>query len=199
MRSKYKREDLTPSVIKELVELKDGQLYWKNRDRKWFSCDRSMKTWNSKFSGKRVLYYTNSKDPIGKMTILGCSFRVSRVKFCLENGKFPDGICISVEDGAFYVGTSSERAHIFSGTRKDGKYHGVTPSGLFSPGRGRDVSFSAFHSSKLIGMFPTPIEAARAYDSYVFSLYGENAVLNFPEEYGLQRKESKFEPDGYFD
>jgi hypothetical protein len=47
---------LTQEVVRELLryEKTTGNLFWRTRDRRWFTSERGWKMWNSRYAGKRA-------------------------------------------------------------------------------------------------------------------------------------------------
>jgi len=49
-------KDLTNDLVRELLDYdpETGFLTWRRRDREWFSTERSWKTWNTRYAGRRA-------------------------------------------------------------------------------------------------------------------------------------------------
>jgi hypothetical protein len=82
--------DLTQETLKELLflDVLTGYVYWKPRDRKWFSSDRIHKSWNSSFAGKRA-FTTVSVRGYYEGSILDVRTYAHQIVFCMSNGYFP--------------------------------------------------------------------------------------------------------------
>lgn len=62
---------------------------------------------------------------------------------------------------------------------------GTLFKGVISNGK----KYQAYTSKVHLGTFPTSDNAARAYDAAAFAKWGTDCYLNFPEDYGLPRRE----------
>lgn len=180
MSKKWKREDITPEVLRQLIHLDEetGKLYWKERDGKWFDNEWQKDKWNRSYSGSKVSVFDRKNDGHLSVSVMRMPFSLGRVIHYLKGGgDIPDGMFI-------FRGRVSHRfggrnGEVFYGVRFHivGKY---------------EVRFS----SRVIGYFKDPIDAAKAYDKAAFEKYGKYARLNFPKEYGIE-EEFEEAPEGY--
>jgi hypothetical protein len=82
-----------------------------------------------------------------------------------------------------------------SGGLPSSQYKGVTLASRFC-GKGSDWRLRAKYNwvavigKQLLGYFTDEIQAALAYDEAALELYGEFALLNFPEEVSTERQDS---------
>lgn len=199
---KWKREDITPDVLRQLLRLDEdtGKLYWRERGPEWFSSVGAMNSWNTRYSGCEAISYLGpNKRYTGK--VLNIVMAKPVVVWAIHHRGMPSNI-ISYGDGDMHnmrpanliLSTKQEVAHRFSSLSKCGKYIGV----YFSVIPNIPRSYTARMGKVNIGYFETPIEAARAYDKVAYDKYGEHARLNFPEDYGLSRPEVEM-PENYYD
>ncbi|MEL6754990.1 MAG: HNH endonuclease [Pseudomonadota bacterium] len=86
----YKRDDITPEIVRELLDYDPdtGHLKWRARTRKWFSSDRAWKNFNAQFAGKPALTAT-SKKRYRHGLILGFTFSAHQVAFAHHHGRWP--------------------------------------------------------------------------------------------------------------
>ena len=97
------KHEFPASIAKELFDYRDGLLFWKSRDRRHFSDDRSYKVWNKRFAGKPAGHVHRSRSgqrhkttvTIGDVTARLLS---SRVVWAWHHGSWPAGI-VDHEDG----------------------------------------------------------------------------------------------------
>jgi len=204
MPKKWKREDITPEVLRQLLHLDEetGKLYWKERGPEWFK-DSSLKIplgarvkqWNTRYKGSEA--FTAFAPDGNRGGIMGHTFRKPWVVYVLHNGIFPIGQVTNIDkntqnckpDNLVDVSISDIRHQ-----RNTQAYCGATGFRGVSYSKG---NYSAECREVKIGLYKTPIEAARAYDKAAFDKWGEHARLNFPEEYGLERSDDGM-PEGYY-
>jgi hypothetical protein len=68
-----------------------GKLYWRKRDRSWFSADRYCNAWNAKWAEKEA--FTNLLgNGYRQGEILGVPFYAHRVIWAIKNGEWPNGV-----------------------------------------------------------------------------------------------------------
>jgi len=200
MPKKWKRADITPEVLRELLHLDEetGKLYWKERGPEWFfsggrnGSSRSSNTWNSRYAGKEVDQRVNNKGSI-VIRVFGVALTSNIVLYMLKSGKKPNGHVTNVFGNLIDISPSTKCA-IFNGRAGKGSYYrGVSTVSE------RDMGIEEYKkrpyvvsiANNNVGRYATPIEAARAYDKAAFEKWGEHARLNFPEEYGLAPKEDE--------
>lgn len=216
-KKKWKREDITPEVLRELLHLDEetGKLYWKERDEKWFSDGKNSnggvrpassfaRTWNNTNSGNEAgtsLWGTATKSY--RIGVLGIEFNKAIIVYAIYNGIMPRGVVSPVDRDPLNLRPSnlvdisrSEMSYRFANDFSIGEtgFRGVSVSKSLMD-RGHKKIYQAQMCGP-VGVFESPIEAARAYDAAAFEKYGKHARLNFPEDYGL---EVEFEeaPEGY--
>lgn len=205
MPKKWKREDITPEVLWELLHLDEetGKLYWKERGPEWFEdkgrggITGNMKRWNGKYANKETFIFKD-KDGGHKGSILLHGFKKSAVVFAIYNGKFAKGVtCHKNKNKHDY-----RPCNIIDVTRSVSKLMGrIGESNRFFIGVNYDDRRGIYQCNikNTISTHPTPIEAARAYDKAAFEKWGEHARLNFPEDYGLAPKQEEMPEDYYAD
>lgn len=84
-----KREDITPEILRELLEYnpETGELFWKERDVKWFKSQRDCNTWNTRYSGNKI---SNSSRGYVKFGIFSITFLAHRCGYAIYHGKWPN-------------------------------------------------------------------------------------------------------------
>jgi hypothetical protein len=89
---KLTRDELTPALMRELVEYDPatGTLTWRERDSKWFTSANRVNCWNAKLGGKAAL------TAIGRSGyhhggILGVNVLAHRVAWVVYYGEWPTG------------------------------------------------------------------------------------------------------------
>ena len=201
-KKKWKREDITPEILRQLLHLDEetGNLYWKERGPEWFSGINNTgkfseekqfsecKKWNRNNCGKECFINIGGKGELVG-TIFNMHFKKSRVLMQIKSGE-------KLSSDKYVVnGNALERGLATSIKAKENKttgYRGVDYDSV-------DFVYRAVFRGRYIGRYPTPIEAARAYDAKAYELYGQHARLNFPEDYGLTDTKTDDIPEGYFD
>lgn len=101
-KKKWKREDITPEILRQLLHLDEetGKLYWKERGPEWFNSERSCKIWNKKNAEKEV--YHNLK-------LLGVKFSYTDAIAVLTNrdfeslGKSPEIFSLEYIKDRFFI------------------------------------------------------------------------------------------------
>jgi hypothetical protein len=81
---------ITPEIIRELLDYdpETGELYWRERNKKWFENARIWKSWNGRYAGKPA--FTTVKDGRYRHgSILGKSLRGHRVAWAHHHGEWP--------------------------------------------------------------------------------------------------------------
>ena len=82
--------ELTAEIARELLyyDIKTGDLFWKERDVKWFPRKANSAAWNSRFAGKKTL---TSAHPRGYKTgmILGKRYLTHRIIWLISYGDWP--------------------------------------------------------------------------------------------------------------
>ncbi|MCP4493671.1 MAG: hypothetical protein GY820_41170 [Gammaproteobacteria bacterium] len=194
MCKKWKRDDITPDVLRRLLRLDEGtgKLYWRERGPEWFQDGyftkyTLSKRWNSRNKNNETFTKINSNGGGLVGQVLGIKFCKTRVCFAIINGVMPKSKIMNGDDVS-----QSIINHKAMSDRDRPFYKGVSKSRNGSKLGYRSVFLGSETYHK------TPIEAARAYDKAAFGKWGCNARLNFPEQYGLEPNEPEI-PEGYLD
>lgn len=219
MKKKWKREDITPHVLRELLTLdqETGKLYWRYRGPEWFSdtvykngriryAESFAKTWNRTNCGDEAFTSTwGGKYPEYRGSVLGYEMSKIPVVYKIYTGRTHEGVVATLDGDRLntrpenlFDSTRSISAARLSNKHQESTtgYTGVSISNALAE-RGDKKIYQA-QCAGPIGVFNTPIEAARAYDQSAFKRWGRHARLNFPEDYGLDRNEDSA-PEGYFE
>src|SRR5690625_4584136 len=148
---KWKREDITPEVLRELLHLDEetGKLYWKERDAKWFSDGKNSsggvrtassfaRRWNNIYSGKEAgtsLWGSETKSY--RIGVLGIEFNKAIIVYAIYNGIMPSGVVSPVDRDPLnlrpnnLIDTSRSEAHYRFGSdfsRSETGFRGVSVS-----------------------------------------------------------------------
>lgn len=87
----FKREDITPEVVREFFDYdpESGKLFWKERARKWFTAENAFKIWNKRYAGTEAF---TSVSPLGYLRggILWHKFQAHRVAYAHYHGVWPE-------------------------------------------------------------------------------------------------------------
>jgi hypothetical protein len=84
---------ITKDLLHELLiyEANIGKIYWKHRDRKYFSSEKDYKSWNSRFSGKEATT-TNKVSGYLNTTIFNKKYYTHRIIWFYLYGEWPEFI-----------------------------------------------------------------------------------------------------------
>jgi hypothetical protein len=84
---------LTPSELHQFLDVnfEEGILYWKKRDREFFTSDRSANVWNAKHAGKEALGSAHI-DGYRQGNIFSKLYLAHRVIYALKHGEWPNFI-----------------------------------------------------------------------------------------------------------
>lgn len=79
-------------IANELLwcDFETGKLYWKPRDRKWFTSDSDMKRWNTRYANKEA-FTDDSNNTYKQGTMLGVKYLAHRIVFLLYYKRNPVG------------------------------------------------------------------------------------------------------------
>lgn len=93
-RKKHKRESITPNVLRALINYcpDTGMMTWRERPRLMFKSDRSMKIWNSKYSGAPALACFDASNGYLKGCVLYVKMYAHRAAFMIHYGVKPSGL-----------------------------------------------------------------------------------------------------------
>lgn len=86
------RADITPELCRQLLryEPETGKLFWKPRPLSAFPCERTGKTWNTRFADKQAFTATSRGYHIG--TIEYIMVKAHRVAWAIYYGEWPEVI-----------------------------------------------------------------------------------------------------------
>lgn len=97
------KSNFPASMVRDLVDYRDGLLFWRERPVELFQSRRACKIWNKRFAGKAAGHVHESRS--GKrhktvITINGASERLlaSRLVWAWHRGTWPEGL-VDHEDG----------------------------------------------------------------------------------------------------
>lgn len=84
-------KEINPRIVKELLDHseRDGHLFWRFRDRKWFVSDKAFMTWNGKWAGKQG-FTADTANGYKQGHIFKRPYYAHRVIWCLHYGSWPD-------------------------------------------------------------------------------------------------------------
>ena len=81
---------LTQEIARELLDYdpETGKLFWRERDRRWFTRDRLHKSYNARYAGKEAF---TASDGMGYLhgNILGKTYRIHLIIWLYQTGEFP--------------------------------------------------------------------------------------------------------------
>lgn len=214
-KGKWKREDITPEVLRQLLRLdkETGKLYWRERGPEWFPPQKTRwgnfidpevlsRQFNKNVAGQEAFTVQSPDGLTGKVLQVG--FRRNIVVYAIVHGRFPE-VSASFSDGNIY-NVSPENVidmdHSLRRHRADQSFRRKHFRGVsWKKERKGSVLVKNYYATlegRHLGVYSTPIEAARAYDKASFDKWGKDARLNFPEDYGLSKPEAEM-PENYYD
>ena len=82
------RADITPELIRQLFEFKDGRYYWLAKDRSEFGSKSAYYAWNTRFAGKEAMV-TNGANGYLQVRIKRITFPAHRVIWAFHYGEWP--------------------------------------------------------------------------------------------------------------
>ena len=162
-------KEIDPIIIKELLDhsARDGLLFWKFRDRKWFVSDKGFLTWNGKWAGNQG-FTSTAVNGYKQGRILRRQYLAHRVIWCLHYGEWPEfqvdhiNGCRTdnrIENLRSAVNAENARNRGAQSNNTSG-YKGVS----FYKSRGNwEANIQVYGKTKRLGYFATPEEAYAAY------------------------------------
>ena len=84
-----KENKINPNDLHEILEERDGILFWKKRSRKWFNTERGMNSWNARHSGKRAFTTDNGKG-YKKADVNGVTILEHRTVWAMHHNNWPE-------------------------------------------------------------------------------------------------------------
>lgn len=177
---------VTPEVLRALLryDRDPGKLYWKKRHPSTFANARAAACWTARFSGEETFvrlgrggYLTGN---LFKRALLA-----HRVAWAIETGSWPRGALDHVNgdrtDNRFCnlrEATRSENARNSRPRAGASKFKGVTWHEKSEAWRAR-IRLNGRNAS--LGLYPSEVDAAKAYDAAAREHFGDYARPNFPE------------------
>lgn len=177
--------ELTSEIVREFLDYnpETGVFRWKFRDRKWFTSDRSWKSWNGKNAGKSA--GTKRSDGYRRITILDKRYLAHRLAWLYVYREWPqnhiDHINHQTDNNRIENlrdVTQSQNQWNGSGRTGTSQYKGVS----WSKHANKGEAYLTINSKQHLGYFTVEKDAARAYDRAALQCFGEYAKLNFPVE-----------------
>lgn len=94
---------LTPALVRQLFDYRDGVLFWQSRPVRMFVTSRACEVWNARFAGKPAGYIHKVRSGHRRrvtISVYGLSERhyASRLVWAWQHGRWPFGI-VDHEDG----------------------------------------------------------------------------------------------------
>lgn len=127
----FKREDITPEIIREFLEcdFETGLLTWRVRHRKWFKSDQSHSAWNTKYAGKPAF-----TSPFGGQYRCGRIFSITllahRVVWAHFHGVWPSDLIDHKNGAEKGDGISNLRDTDQTQNMRNAKRHKTNKSGV---------------------------------------------------------------------
>lgn len=124
------RKEVLPSIVVQLLAYnpETGELFWRERERKWFKSDRAFKVWNSRFAGKpaftSICHYGYREGALFNMT-----FKLHRVAAAIMNGVWPD-VVDHIDGDPLNNAWENLRAVDQSSNMRNQKQHNSNTSGV---------------------------------------------------------------------
>lgn len=83
-------QELDVVTLRELLiyNPETGELFWRRRDRGYFTSDNSCNAWNARFFGKEA-FTAMDKDGYRVGTVFGQAYKAHRIAFALHHGRWP--------------------------------------------------------------------------------------------------------------
>ena len=184
---KRKYNEIPIDTLKELLNYnpETGKLYWKKRDRKYFSSDRACNPWNARFSEKEA-FTDKRKDRYYRGRIFYKNYQKHRVIWALHYEKWPhheiDHINNITDDNRICnLREATLQQNAQNRTSRKGstsKYLGVY---WYTRGEKWRAQIGLNGVKIHLGFFHNEEDAAKAYDKAAKKHFGEFANLNLPE------------------
>ncbi len=183
---KYK-QPFQIELLREFLEYshETGELIWKNRRISAFSTVKSSRTWNTRFSEKAALTTLQNSGYRGG-SFCGKTLLAHRICWAIYYGKWPNKEIDHINRDK----TDNRISNLRMATRSQNAINKQKPENNSSGFKGvvwckKDKKWTSKigkdGKSVGLGRFNDKTVAARAYDTAAHKLYGEYAVLNFPE------------------
>ena len=184
---KRKYNEIPIDILKELLDYNSetGKLYWKKRNRKYFSSDRDWKRWNTRYSEKEA-FTAKGKSGYYLGRIFNKMYLTHRVIWALHYGKWPsleidhinnirdDNRICNLREATHQQTSQNRTSHKVSTS----KYLGVY---WYTRGEKWRAQIRINNINKNLGFFHNEEDAAKAYDKAAKKNHGEFANFNFPE------------------
>jgi len=172
------REFLDPVLIKEMFDYdgKEGVLYWKQRDRKWFNHDKYHYIWNKRFAGKQAGHIMPSRK-YGVINVLNHRYEYHQVVWAWVNGKWPENNIDHIDGDPSNNRVENLRdVTQFQNLKNINKNKGLTPFvGVYKAGNRYISRIRNNYERIYLGSFDTAEEAHAAYCVKAKELFGEYA------------------------
>lgn len=176
----------SPEILRKLLryEPETGKLFWRERERSMFACDRSHRTWNTRYANQQA-FTTINQTGYKTSTILFKTCKAHRVIWAIQTGAWPNGDIDHIDRNKTNNTWSNLRAASRSenlANRKSKKDSSSTFLGVSWYERDKKwrAKISKNNCKKHLGYFDSEIEAAKAYDVAAKNIHGIFSSLNFP-------------------
>ena len=86
----YHEQLIPPKEIPNMIDFHEDtqRMFWKHRDRKWFNCERSYDSWNTRLEGKEC-FTSKSKHGYLRASLIGKKILKHRVCWVFYYGVWP--------------------------------------------------------------------------------------------------------------